>query len=87
MIIQIVGLLRVPVVLASPGHLLSVVCPRALVLVVGSDHLLLHCSFIGVNGSRLRSTFFIGLRLFLELLSVLLVRLNQLYFFLRPFVV
>ena len=62
---------------------LSVVgSPRALILAVGSQYLLLHSSIVCVYWPLLGSTLFKSLCLFLESLSVMLVCLDELNFFL-----
>ena len=61
--------------------------PWALVSAMRGYHLLLYCSIICVNGSRLCPALFVRLGLVLEPLSVLLICLNQLNFFLRTLII
>lgn len=81
MIIEVVGIGRASV------SILITVCPGTLVLTMWGHQLLLHGSIVSVNRPWLSSTLFVGLRLFLQSLRVLLISLNQLDLFLGSFAV
>jgi len=63
------------------------IVPRTIIRSVRRHHILLICSFINVDRSLLNSALLESLGLLLQSLRVLLVRLDQLYLFLRTFVV